>query len=140
MAKYVVIGIVAAALIAGGVYLYEVKWKVPEMVDAGVPHYPGAIDINADTFSSRLSPRDRARLIKAVIFETDDAPDKVIAYYKSSLKGKTEVFEKKARGVPGAVFRTEINGKARLIMITYNEDKNKTEISIGEITDKTPKP
>ncbi len=140
MAKYIVIGLLAAVLVAGGAYLYVTKWKVPDMVDVGVPHYPGARDINEDTFSSRLSARDRARLIKAVIFETDDAPDKVIAYYKSSLKGKTEVFEKKTHGVPGAVFRTEINGKARLIMITYNEDKNKTEISIGEITDKTPKP
>ena len=110
------------------------------MVDTGVPHYPGAKDINADTFASRLSPRDRARLIKAVILETDDAPEKVIAYYKESLKGKTQVFEKQNRGVPSAVFRTEINGKAKLIMVTSNEDTNKTQISIGEITDQKPKP
>jgi len=140
MAKYIVIGIVVAALLAGGAYFYVVKWRVPEMVDAGVPHYPGAININADTFSSRLSPRDRARLIKAVIFQTDDSPDKVIAFYRANLKDKTEVFEKKTRGVPAAVIRTEINGKAKLIMVTYNEDINKTEISIGEITDKMPKP
>ncbi len=140
MTKYIVIGLAVAVLIAGGAYLYVTRWSVPEMVDAGVPHYPGAVNINADTFSSRLSPRDRARLIKAVILQTDDPPDKVIAYYKANLKGKTEVFEKKAGGVPGAVFRTNVNGKARLILITYNEDTNKTQISIGEITDKTPKP
>ncbi len=140
MAKNIALGVLVVAVIAGGVFYFVGKWRVPEMVDAGVPHYPGARNINADTFSSRLSPRDRARLIKAVIFETDDPPDKVIAYYRSSLKGKTEVFEKKARGIPGAVIRTEINGKAKLIMVSYNEDKNKTEISIGEITDKMPKP
>ncbi len=140
MTKYIVIAIAVAALVAGGAYLYVTRWKVPEMVDVGVPHYPGAVNINADTFSSKLSARDRARLIKAVIFRTDDAPDKVIAFYRANLKGKTEFFEKKSRGIPGAVIRTEINGKAKLIMVTYNEDTSKTEISIGEITDKMPKP
>ena len=140
MAKYIGIGVLVLALVGAGAYFYMTRWKVPEMVDVGVPHYPGAKDINADTFSSRLSPRDRARLIKAVIFETDDAPDKVIAFYRANLKEKTEIFEKKTRGVPGAVIRTEVNGKARLILITYNEDTNKTQISIGEITDKMPKP
>ncbi len=140
MGKYIGIGVLVLALAGAGAYLYVTRWKVPEMVDVGVPHYPGAKDINADGFASRLSPRDRARLIKAVIFETDDAPDKVIAFYRANLKAKTEFFEKKTRGIPSAVIRTEVNGKARLILITYNEDTNKTQISIGEITDKMPKP
>jgi hypothetical protein len=140
MAKYIVVAVLVAAIIGGGVYYFVVKRPIPEMVDAGVPHYPGSKNVNADTFSSRLSPRDRARLVKVVILQTDDPPDKVIAFYKETLKSKTEVFERKTRGVPGAVIRTDINGKGRLIMVTVNEDANKTEISIGEITDQKPKP
>ncbi len=140
MTKNIALGILAAALVGGGVYYFMVKRAIPDMVDVGVPHYPGAKDVNADTFASRLSPRDRARLVKVVILQTDDAPDKVIAFYKEILKGKTEVFERKNRGVPGAVFRTEIKGKGKLIVVSSNEDTNKTEISIGEITDQKPKP
>ena len=140
MARYIVVSVLVAALIGGGVYYFVVKRAVPDMVDTGVPHYPGSKNVNADTFSSRLSPRDRARLVKVVILQTDEPPEKVIAFYKDALKNKTEVFERKTRGVPGAIFRTEINGKGKLIMVTTNEDTNKTEISIGEITDQKPKP
>ena len=139
MKKYAVAIVLAVALIAVGAYYFVTRMAVPPMVDAGVPHYPGALDANADTFSSRLSPRDRARLIKVVILQTSDPPEKVIAFYRENLKGKTQVFERKNRGVPGAVFRTEIDGKARLVMVTVNEDTNKTEISIGDITDQAPK-
>jgi hypothetical protein len=140
MAKNIIIGVLAAAVLTCGIYYFAVIRKPPAMVDEGVPHYPGAKDTNADKFASRLSARDRARLIKVVILETDDPPDKVIEFYKNNLKGKTQVFEKKNRGVPGAVFRTEVNGKGKLILVTANEDTNKTEISIGEITGGMPKP
>lgn len=140
MVKYIVAAVLAAAVVVGGVYYFKVMRPIPPMVDEGLPHYPGARNVNADTFSSRLSPRDRARLVKAVIFQTDDPTDKVITFYKENLKGKTQTFEKKGRGAQGAVFRTEVNGKARIIMVTFNEDTNKTEISIGEITDQPPKP
>jgi hypothetical protein len=140
MAKNIILAVLAAAVLAGGIYYFAAIRKPPAMVDAGVPHYPGSKDSNADKFASRLSPRDRARLVKVVILETADPPDKVIQFYKENLKGKTQVFEKKSRGVPGAVFRTEVNGKGKLIMVTTNEDTNKTEISIGDITDQMPKP
>jgi hypothetical protein len=140
MAKNIVLAVLAAAVVAGGVYYFAVVRRPPAMVDDGIPHYPGSKDINADKFAARLSPRDRARLIKVVILETDDPPDKVIQFYRDNLKGKTQVFEKKNRGVASGVFRTEVNGTGKLIVVTANEDTRKTEISIGEISNQMPKP
>jgi hypothetical protein len=102
-------------------------------IEFGVPIYPGAVT-EVDSFATRLSPADRARLVKAVMYTTDDAPDKVISFYKERLKGKTEVFESSRRHIPEAVFRTEINGKPQMVMISWNEDTSKTEITIGNIT------
>jgi hypothetical protein len=106
--------------------------------DPGVPIYPGAQNANEDTFSSRLKPQVRARLVKALIYETDDPTTKVIEFYKKNLKSSSQVFEKTARGVPAAVIRTEVSGKAKLLMITADEDRGKTQILIGDIQDKQP--
>jgi hypothetical protein len=102
-------------------------------IEFGVPTYPGAVT-EVDSFATRLSPADRARLVKAVMYTTDDAPDKVISFYKERLTGKTQVFESSRRRIPGAVFRTEIEGKPQMVMISWNEDTSKTEITIGNIT------
>ncbi len=101
-------------------------------IEFGVPIYPGAVT-EVDSFATRLSPADRARLVKAVMYTTDDAPDKVIGFYRERLTGKTQVFESSRRRLPEAVFRTEIEGKPLMILISWNEDANKTEITIGNI-------
>jgi hypothetical protein len=128
------------ALVAiGGGYWYWRNRPVGPLPDAGVPIYPGARNINADTFSARLSPRDRSRLVKVVIYESDDPAEKVIAFYREKLTaGKTQIFESKRRGLPSAAIRTEINGVPKLMMITTGEETAKTEISIGNITEKEP--
>ena len=99
---------------------------------------PGFID-RAQLFSARLSRRDRARLVKVVIYETGDPAEKVIAFYKENLKGKTQVFESKRGRLPSAAIRTEVGGVAKLLMITSNEDTGKTEISIGNISEEPVK-
>jgi len=106
--------------------------------DPGVPVYPGAKNVNEGTYSSRLNPRDRARLVKAFVYETDDPTTKVIEFYKKNLDSKSQVFEKTARGVPSAVIRTEISGKWKFLMITADEDRGKTQILVGDIQDKSP--
>jgi hypothetical protein len=102
-------------------------------IEFGVPIYPGAVT-EVDSFATRLSPADRARLVKAVMYTTDDTPDKVISFYKERLKDKTQIFESSRRGITEAVFRTEIEGKPQMVMIAWNEDTSKTEITIGNIT------
>jgi hypothetical protein len=105
----------------------------PKPIDFGVPIYPGAAT-EVDSFAMRLTPADRARLVKAVMYTTDDTPDKVIRFYKDRLTGKTQVLESSRRGTQEAAFRTEIDGKPLMIIVSWNEDTSKTEITIGNIT------
>ncbi len=140
MLKNIALVVLTAIVVAGGVWYFASRRIDYTPIEAGVPIYPGAKNANADTFSSRLSPRDRARLIKLVIFESADPPQKVIDFYKEQLKGRAQVLERSARGIPGAVIRAEVNGKFKLIAITFNEDTEKTQISIGNIEEKAPSP
>jgi hypothetical protein len=130
--KNAVLGIVAVAVIGAGIAYFWSR-RQPVSVDIGVAIYPGA-QTDADSFAARLSPRDRARLVKAVTYRTDDPPDKVIAFYKEQLKGKTDALESSRGRIPFAVFRTQVDGKPKVVMISYNEDTQKTEITIGAIT------
>ena len=136
MAKNILFAIAAAAVVAGGIWYFASRRVDYTPIEAGVPIYPGARNANADTFSSRLKPQDRARLIKMVIFETEAPPQKVIAFYREQLKGKSEILERSARGVPAAVIRTEAGGKPKIIAITSNEDTGKTEITVANIEEK----
>jgi len=104
-------------------------------IDAGVPVYPGARNVSADSFSARLKPIDRERLVKMVRYETDDPVPKVTAFYKENLGEKVQVLERTSRGSPAAVIRAEIGGKWKLLMITANEDTEKTDILIGDIAE-----
>lgn len=131
MIKNVIIGILAAAVVAGGIaYYWSGRQPVPS--ELGVPIYPGA-QTDTDSFAARLSPRDRAKLVKAVTYRTGAPPANVISFYKEQLKGKTEILETSRRGIPSAVFRTQVDGKPKIIMITSNEDSQKTEITISTI-------
>ncbi len=104
----------------------------PKALDAGVPGYPGAKELS-DGFSKHLLPQDRAKLVRAVMYETDDPPSKVITFYKETLKGKTQVLETKTHGMPSAAIRVEVEGQYKLLLITANEDTGKTEIVVGNI-------
>ena len=128
--RIVVLSLIA---IAAGAINYLGCSSPQKPIEFGVPIYPGAVT-EVDSFATRLSPADRARLVKAVMYTTDDASDKVISFYKERLTGKTQVLESSRRRVPEAVFRTEIDGKPQMIMISWNEDTEKTEITIGNIT------
>jgi hypothetical protein len=132
VAKNILLALVAAAVIAGGALYFAKKRSQPVPIEAGIPLYPGVVT-DTDSFALRLSPADRARLIKAITYRTDDPSAKVIAFYKEKLAGKTQVLEQNRRGNPSAVFRTEVDGKPKLIMISWNEDTNKTEIVISTV-------
>lgn len=134
MWKTIALGILAVAAIIGGVAYFRSHQRVPASPEAGVPLYPGASEKDSDSFAKRLKPQDRARLVKAVILQTDDASDKVISFYKEALKNqRTQIVERKMQHLPAAIFRAEINGEQKIIMITPNEDSGKTEILIGGV-------
>ena len=133
MGKNIALAVLAAAVLAGGIYYFFGNRYVYIPPDSGIPTYPGAVNINADKFSARLKPVDRAKLVKVVIYETADEPAKVISFYREQLKGKSEILERNNRGIPSAVIRTQVSNKPKIILITNNEDSGKTEISIGNI-------
>ncbi len=134
--KNVVLCVLAAVVVAGG-YAYFRSRQKPEPIEVGIPIYPGAVT-DTDTFATRLSPRDRARLVKAVTYRTPDTTDKVIDFYKEKLKGETKVLETSRRGIRQAVFQTQVDGKPKFLMITYNEDTNQTQILISTIAPPPP--
>ena len=110
-----------------------------EPIDAGVPVYPGARNLASDTFSSKLKPMDRERLVKAVVYETDDPVTKVVEFYRGRLGEKVEILERNNRGAPAAVIRAEVNGKPKFLMIMANEDTEKTNILIGNVVENNKK-
>jgi hypothetical protein len=124
--------LLALAAVAGGAYYFHHRsqQKLLPPPEAGIPIYPGAKS-NADSFAARLSPKDRARLIKAVILQTDDPPGKVIDYYKQNLGGKTKTLEMKAHGQPSAIFQVDVAGTKKIVSVRLNDDIGKTEIFIG---------
>jgi hypothetical protein len=130
--KNILLAVIAAAAIAGGVLYFAEKRSQPASIEAGIPEYPGAA-ADADSFSMSLPAAESAKLIKAVIYRTDDPPEKVIAFYKEKLAGKTQVIEQNRNGKAFAIFRAEVNGKSIVIMIGFNEDAKKTEIVMGTL-------
>jgi hypothetical protein len=134
MIKKLLIPLILLAIAGGGVaYYYRAKRPKPISENLAVPVYPGA-QTQTDSFATRLSPRDRARLVKAVVFKSPDAPGKVIQFYKDKLaKEKTQVVETSRRAIPGAVFRTEAGGTFRIVIVKYNEDTTQTEITISSV-------
>jgi hypothetical protein len=134
MMKNVALGIVALAVLAGGIAYFVARKPLPLSPDAGIPAYPGAKERDSDSFAHRLKPQDRARLVKAIVTETDDPSDKVINFYREALKkNNVHVLERKVSGLPAAVFGADINGVQKLVMVTPNEDTGKTEILVGSV-------
>jgi len=134
MGKTIALAVLAIAVVIGGIAYFRSRNSLPPSPDAGVPVYPGAQEKDSGSFAKRLKPQDRARLIKAVILQTEDQPEKVINFYKDALKnGNMQVIERKIGRLPGAVFRAEINGQQKIVMVTPNEDSGKTEILIGTV-------
>ncbi len=134
MWKTIALAVVALAVVIGGIAYFRSRNSQSSPPDLGVTIYPGAKEQDSGSFAKQLKPQDRARLIKAVILETDDPSDKVISFYKNVLKSdRTQVMERRVGRSPGAVFRSEINGVDKIIMVTPNEDTNKTEILIGNV-------
>lgn len=138
MLKKLVLPLLAAVVVAGGAYYFFGQGTPARPPDFGIPLYPGA-ERPTDSFSARLSPRDRARLVKAVILKTDDPPSKVIEFYKEQLKGKSRVLETKNRGVPTAIFHVGVEGQDKVISVRADEDSGKTEIFIGSSEPKVEK-
>jgi|WetSurMetagenome_2_1015567.scaffolds.fasta_scaffold222982_2 hypothetical protein len=124
--------LLAVVAVAGAAYYFHHRsqQKLLPPPEAGVPIYPGAKS-DADSFAARLSPKDRARLIKAVILHTDDPPRKVIDYYKQNLGGKTKVLEMNTHGQPSAIFQIDVAGTKKVVSVRLNDDVGKTEIFIG---------
>jgi hypothetical protein len=132
MARSGIPALLIALAIIGFAACSRTDQSQPKALDAGVPIYPGAKELSSG-FSKHLLPQDRAKLVRAVMYETEDPTSKVISFYKETLKGKAQVLETKTHGLPSAAIRAEVDGQDKLLLITANEDSGKTEIVIGNI-------
>ena len=132
MVKNILLAVMAAAAIAGGVFYFSGKRPQSTFLETGIPEYPGSTE-ESDSFSIRLPVAESANLVKAEIFRTRDSSAKVIAFYKEKLAGKMQVLERNPDGNASAVFHTEINGKSTIIMVSPNKDEKLTEIVIGTL-------
>lgn len=134
MAKTVLLAVTAIAAIAGGilyVYIAE-KQRQSFSLETGIPEYPGAT-AETDSFSLNLPAVERAKLVRAMIYRTNDPSAKVISFFKEKLAGKTKVLERNEDGNAAAVFHTDINGKATIIMISSSKNQKTTEIVTGTL-------
>ena len=132
VAKNILLALTATIVIVGGILYFAGKRSQPALVEIGVPEYPRAV-ASVDSFSVRLSAEESAGVAKAVVYKTDDPPEKVITFYKEKLGGKTQVLERNQDGNSSAVIRTVVNGRSTFIMISTNEGAKKTEIVIGTL-------
>jgi hypothetical protein len=130
VSKTVLLAVITATVIAGGVLYFAEKRSQFTSLESGIPEYPGSA-AEADSFSVRLPAAQNAKPVSAVIYRTNDPSAKVISFYKEKLGGKTQVLERDQDGNASAVFRTDINGKSTIIMISSNKDEKTTEIVIG---------
>jgi len=130
--KNIVLALIAAIAIVGGILYFAGKRSQSALVEIGVPGYPRAVE-SADSFSMRISIEESAGVAKAVVYKTDDPPEKVIDFYKEKLGGKTQVLERNQDGNSTAIIRTVVNGKSTFIMISPSEGAKKTEIVIGTL-------
>jgi hypothetical protein len=130
--KNTLLALMAAAAILVGIIYFAGKRSQPTPVEAGIPEYPGAAAV-ADSFSMRLPGGRNNESVTATIYRTGDPPEKVITFYKQKLAGKIQVLERDLGGNASAAFRTSVNGKSILIMISTNEDAKETEIAIGTL-------
>ncbi len=138
MLKNVLLIAATLAVVSGGVVYFHSQRSSHKLPDLGVPVYPGARPADTATLPVGLSSRDRARFARVVLLETQDPIEKVISFYREHLPGKTQLLERQARGMPAAIFRTDVNGTAKLILVTAGEDTRQTEIAIGDIAAQTP--
>jgi hypothetical protein len=130
--KNVLLAMIAAAAIAGGIFYFAEKRSQFSSLDVGIPEYPGSA-VETDSFSLSLPAAESAKPVKAMICRTNDPPAKVISFYKEKLAGKTQVLERNEDGNASAVFHTDIGGKSTIIMISADKDQKTTEIVIGTL-------
>ena len=109
-----------AALVGAGLYFHGRRTRALPS-DLGVPVYPGARF--ADTLTIGAT--------RAVALETQDSPERVIAYYKETLAGRSRVLERDIGGARGAVIAAKIDGGEKILTVTRDAQRRITQIAIA---------
>lgn len=120
-----------AALVLGGAGLYSCKKSGPSLDQLGVPIYPGARQLDEGSFYRQVKRKDSLDSWQTAVLETADPPQKVIAFYKEKLMGKCRILQTSSRGVPSAVFNADLGARKTNIVVSTDEETQKTRISIA---------
>jgi len=109
-----------AALAGAGWYFYNQATRTLP-ADLGVPVYPGA----------RFTDTVTVGTTRAVTLETADAPERVIAFYKEKLEGRSRILERDVGGSRGAVISVKTDGLDRIVTVTRDSERGVTQIAIA---------
>jgi hypothetical protein len=107
------------ALLAGGYFYRQATRRAPP--ELGVPVYPGARFQDQVTLGST----------RTVVLETADAPERVIAFYKTAVADRTRVLERDIGGAPGAVLELRDGRLRRIVTISVDADTRRTLIAVA---------
>ena len=111
--------------------------------DIGLPVYPGAVPVKKDNGNDDNSAADVnmsfgsfQMRVKAASFRTDDAPDKVEAFYRDGLKHYGDVIECRNNQAVGTPTKTSEgltcdSKQGNHIVIDANAAKGKLELKAG---------
>jgi len=133
MAKKLIPGLLALAIVCAGALFYFYRVKTPKVsaADLGVPPYPGAQQLDIGQFHKEIKRSDSLDSWQTLMFLSDDPPGKIIAFYKEKLSGKSRVLETSAKGVPSAIINVDLGARKTNIVITADDDIKKTRISVA---------
>jgi hypothetical protein len=109
-----------AALAGAGWYFYNQATRALP-ADLGVPVYPGA----------RFTDTVTVGTTRAVTLETADAPERVIAFYKEKLEGRSRVLEREVGGERGAIITVKVDGREKVVTVTRDSSRAVTQIAIA---------
>ena len=63
--------------------------------------------------------------------ETQDSPERVIAYYKETLAGRSRILERDIGGARGAVIAVKIDGGEKILTVSRDAERRITQIAIA---------
>ncbi len=109
------------------------KGEIPK--DLGVPIYPGADAEEGRTWSMKGMNKGKEGGVSSTFLHSDDGIEKVIAFYKKELEGRTpKFFEMTSPNGRMANFAIDTDAPVSInIMIAESPDKKGTQIHITRV-------
>jgi hypothetical protein len=132
------LGLIAltALVVGGGAYYFLSDKTPPQLLEIGIPMYPGADVSDGAEVRKRLTQAGKPSSLQAVVLLTEDHPVRVAAYYQETIKEDVKVLEMSKLGNPSAILAVGTGDDQRWITISIDPDSGKTLILITRLYSK----